>query len=114
MEEISFFCYCLQAFRTAEKLKCHLKDCFNVNGKQAIEIPKKGEYIKLNILRSLFMIYADFESNLVLEDNGNQNPNESYTNKCQKHVAFSCGYKLVCVDDKFSQPFKSYLGEDAV
>ena len=95
-------------------MKCHLKDCFNVNGKQAIEIPKKGEYIKLNILRSLFMIYADFESNLVLEDNGNQNPNESYTNKCQKHVACSCGYKLVCVDDKFSQPFKSYLGEDAV
>ena len=22
-------------------------------------------------------------------------------------------YKLVCVDDKFSKPFKSYLGEDA-
>ena len=60
------------------------------------------------------MIYADFESNLVLEDNGKQNPKESYNNKCQKHVACSCGYKLVCVDDKFSQPFKSYLGEDAV
>ena len=26
----------------------------------------------------------------------------------------SYSYKLVCVDDKFSQPFKSYLGEDAV
>ena len=60
------------------------------------------------------MIYADFESNLVLESNGKQNPNESYTNKCQKHVACSYGYKLVCVDDKFSQPFKSYLGEDGV
>ena len=23
-------------------------------------------------------------------------------------------YKLVCVDDKFTQPYKSYLGEDAV
>ena len=24
------------------------------------------------------------------------------------------GYKLVCVDDKFSTPFKTYLGEDTV
>ena len=24
----------------------------------------------------------------------------------------SCGYKLVCVDHKFVNPFKSYLGED--
>ena len=31
-----------------------------------------------------------------------------------KHVACSYGYKLVCVDDKFSKPFKSYLGEDTV
>ena len=59
------------------------------------------------------MIYADFESILVPENNGKQNPNESYTNKYQKHVACSYGYKLVCVDDKFSKPFKSYLGEDA-
>ena len=59
-----------------------------------------------------FMIYADFESILAPEKNGKQNPNESYTNKYQKHVACSYGYKLVCVDDKFSKPFKSYLGED--
>ena len=41
------FChYCLQAFRTAEKLKCHIKDCFKINGKQTIKMPKKGEYVK--------------------------------------------------------------------
>ena len=40
------------------------------------------------------------------EDNGMLNPNESYTNKYQKHVACSYGYKLVCVDDQFSKPFK--------
>ena len=33
--------------------------------------------------------------------------------KYQKHVISSYGYKLICVDDKFSKPFKSYLGEDA-
>ena len=37
-----------------------------------------------------------------------------YTKKYQKHVACSYGYKLVCVDNKFSKPFKSYLGEDVV
>ena len=60
------------------------------------------------------MSYADFESILLLEDNGEQNQNESYTNKHQKHVACSYGYILVCVDDKFSKPFKSYLGGDTV
>ena len=37
------------------------------------------------------------------EDNGKQNPKEFYTNKYQKHIASSYGYKLVCVDDKFSK-----------
>ena len=35
-------------------------------------------------------------------------------NKHQKHITSSYGYKLVCVDDKFSKPFKTYLGKDAV
>ena len=30
-----------------------------------------------------------FESTLVPEDNGNQNPHEYYANKYQKHVAYS-------------------------
>ena len=106
-----YFCrYCLQAFKTAEKLKCHIKDCFKINDKQIIKIPKKGEYIKFKNfgrkIKPTFMIYADFESILVPQDNGKQNPNESYTNKYHKHVACSYGYKLVCVDDKFSKPFK--------
>ena len=46
------------------------------------------------------------KSILVPEDNGKQNPNETYTNKYQKHVACSYGYKFVCVDDKFSKSFK--------
>ena len=32
------------------------------------------------------MISADFESISVLEDNGKQNSEESYTNKYQKHI----------------------------
>ena len=60
--------------------------------------------------KSPFMVHANFESILVPEDNGKQNPNDFYTNKYQKYVACSYGYKFLCVDNKFSKPFKSYSG----
>ena len=80
------FChYCLHAFITEEILNLHIKDCFKTNGKQMIKMPKKFEYVKLKNferkIKSPFMIYADFESILVPEDNGTQNPNGSYTKK---------------------------------
>ena len=34
------FCrYCLQAFRTEEKLKCHIQNFFKINDKQRIKMP---------------------------------------------------------------------------
>ena len=112
-----FYRYYLHAFVTQEILKGHIEDFFKINGKPRIIMPKKGEYVKFKNferkLKSPFMIYADFESILVPEDNGKQNPNESCNNKYWEHIACSYGYKLVCVDDKFSKTFKSYLGEDA-
>ena len=65
-------------------------------------------------IKSPFMIYVQFESILMPEDNQKQNPNASYTNKYENYVAFSYGYKLVCVEDIFSEPFKTYIDEDAV
>ena len=65
-------------------------------------------------MKSPFMIYADFESILVPHDIGKQNLNKPYPNKYQKHVGCSYSHKLVCVDGKFSRPFKSCLGEDTV
>ena len=44
--------------------------------------------------------------------NGKKNSEESYTHKYQKHIACSYECKLVCVGDKFSKLFKTYLGED--
>ena len=41
--------YCLQAFRTEDILKYHIKDCFKINGKENI-MPKK-----FNMLNSKFM-----------------------------------------------------------
>ena len=109
-----YFCrYCLHAFITEEVLKRHIKNCFKINDEQTIKKPKNGEYVKFKNferkIKSSFMIYADFENILVPGDNRKQNPNESYTNKYQKHAACSYGYKLVCVDDKLSKPFKSYF-----
>ena len=41
-----FYRYCLQAFSTEEILKRHIRDCFKINGKQMMKMPKKGEYVK--------------------------------------------------------------------
>ena len=73
---------------------------------------KKGEYIKFKKcerkIKPPFMIYADFEIN------GKQNLKEFYTNKYQRYITCIYSYILVCVDDKLSKTFKTYLGEDAV
>ena len=73
-----YYCrYGLQAFGTEEILKCHIKDCFKINGKQKIVMSKKDEYVKFKNherkIKSAFIIYAHFESILVPEDNGKQN-----------------------------------------
>ena len=72
---------------------------------------KKGETIKFrNYTRkanSPLMIYADFEGILLLENNGKQNPDESYVYKYQCHVWCSCGYIIACVDDQLSKPLSS-------
>ena len=99
-------------------LKYLVKDCFKTNGKQMIKMSKKVEHVLFKScgrkIKLPFMIYVDFESVLVSEDNGKQNSDESYTSKYQKHVACSYGYKLKCVDDQFSELFRFYLDEDAV
>ena len=95
-----------------------VKDCFKINVKPMIKIPEKGEYVRFKNYEGKielpFIIYADFESILLPEDNWKLNPDDSHTNQYQKHVARSYGYKLVRVDDKLSEPFKSYFGEDPV
>ena len=52
------------------------------------------------------MIYPDFESILVPEDKGKQNPELSYTN--------TYPLQLWLNDEMFSKPFKTCLGTDAV
>ena len=67
------------------------------------EMPNKGEYVRFKNyeeeMKSLFVIYANFGSISVAENNGKQNPDESYSKKYQKQVACSYSYKSVCFDD---------------
>ena len=77
--------YCFQSVCTAQILERHVMIFFKINGKQIIEMAKKSEAVKFKNytrkIKSPFMIYADFESNLLPKNNGKQNPYESYTNK---------------------------------
>ena len=71
--------------RTEEISKCHNKNCFKINGKPRFIAPKKSEYFKFKSyerkIKSPLIIYADFKSILVPENNGKQNPEEPYSNK---------------------------------
>ena len=76
--ERTHFSHCLQAFSTKEILKRYMKDFFKINGKQRINMFKKGDYVRFKDferkINSPFVIYEDLESILVPEDNGEQNP----------------------------------------
>ena len=49
--------------------------------------------LKIMKKNKVTIIYADFESILVSEDNEKQNPKEFYRNKYQKYIGCSYGYK---------------------
>ena len=94
-------------------MKNHKKVCLKINGKESVNMPKKGNNLQFNSylkqLKAPFVIYADFKSNLrEVQKPNRDNANASYTNKCQKHIACSYGYKFVCIDDRFSKPVKIY------
>ena len=67
-KERNHFCmYCLQCFSSENILAKHTNNCLTINGKQAINMPKKGENIlKFNNFHKQlpvpFIIYADFEA----------------------------------------------------
>ena len=56
-----------------------------------------------------FKIYADFECNL----SGVVSYENSYIKKYQDHVPCSFAYKVVCIDDRFSESIVVYRGENA-
>ena len=120
-KERKHFCmHCLQCFSSERVLNNHKENCIIINGKQAINMPKKGE----NILKytnhhkqqpTPFVIYADFEAITEKIQGCRQNNDSSYTEAYQKHTDCGYGYKVVCFyDDKYTKTINIYRGEKAV
>ena len=111
------FCrYRLQCFMSEEILNKYLLNCIVVNGKQAVQMPKKGSSVQFKNfhkqLPALFVIYADFKPLTQKIDSCEPDDNKAYTEKYQKHIDCGYAYKLVCCyDDKFSKPIQMYRGE---
>ena len=66
-EHRKYFCmYCLQCFTREDILTEHKNNCISINGKQAINMPKKGDKVFFKNYRKQlpvpFVIYADFEA----------------------------------------------------
>ena len=120
-KERKHFCmHCLQCFISERVLNNHKENCIIINGKQAINMPKKGE----NILKYTnhhkqqavpFVIDADFEAITEKIQGCQPNNDKSYTEAYQKHTDCGYGYKVVCrYDDKYTKPINIYRGEKAV
>ena len=95
---------CLQCFSSKKVLNEHSIDCLMINSKQNVKL-ERGFISFKNYSRQIpvpFKIYADFECILKNVDSDIINNDISYTKKCQDHIPWSSAYKLVCVDNKFS------------
>ena len=119
-EHKKYFCmYCLQCFSREDVLTEHKNNCILINGKQAINMPKKGDKVFFkNYHKQLpvpFVIYADFEAFTEKIQGCQPNNEKSYTEAYQKHTDCGYGYKVVCCyDDKYSKPVQIHRGENAV
>ena len=119
-EHKKYFCmYCLQCFSREDVLTEHKNNCILINGKQSINMPKKGDKVFFkNYNKQLpvpFVIYADFEALTEKIQGCLPNNEKSYTEAYQKHTDCGYGYKVVCCyDDKYSKPVQIHRGENAV
>ena len=100
------FCKCcLQCFSSKKVLIEHKETCFKINGRQTVKLKNSSIGFKnyFKQLAVLFKIFADFKSVLKVIKSNDRNNNTSYTEKYQDHIPCSFDYKVVCIDDKFSQ-----------
>ena len=103
-----FFTYFLQCF-SCERILVEQKDiCLKINGKQTVKL--KNGFIKFK--------NVDFEC-VIKGSKSNKKTSGSYikiqksiSKKYQDHIPGSFAYKLVCADDKFSQPVVPYRCEN--
>ena len=108
------FCMsCLQNFTTKEILNSHRERCLLINDTQAVKY-ETGTIKFKNFCKQIpipFKIYADSEC-LLKSININKG---GYTKLYQKHISNnSIGAKLVCVDNRFTLPTKTFTGSNSI
>lgn len=101
---------CLNGRTSEEALNRHKIDC-NKSIVARKVLPKPGSPVSIlsfkgyhKSLRVPFVFYADFESIIEPIDTCQPNPNESYTNKHQKHTPISFTVFAKCFDDTILPP----------
>ena len=85
-----------------------------INNTKSVLLPEKGTFIFMQNFKrwtkAPFILYGGFECVLTPSaDNINFGPN---TEKHQGHTVYSYGYKLICVDERYSKPCKTYIHKD--
>ena len=101
----------MQYFSSKNVLTEHKKVYLIITGAQSVRLEKGTTEFKNYFKQILvpFKIYADFECNL----ESVESYEGSYSKKYQDHIPCSFAYKLVCVDDKFTNPIIVFRGENA-
>ena len=58
-----------------------------------------------NQLKTPFVIYADFESLVLNQEDLKEKSDQTFTHEFQNQEACGFGYKLVCTDPQFTRDF---------
>ena len=100
----------LQCFSNKNVLREHKEVCLIINGAKSVRL-EKGTIAFKNYFKQIsipFKIFADFECNI----KSVESYEGSYSKKYQDHIPCSFGYKLFCVDDKFTKPIVVFKSEN--
>ena len=113
------FCMrCLQCFSSENILVKHKKNCLIRNGEQHVKLSEGiiKSLIYSKQLSAPFKIYADFE--YILKETGVSeeiiDENISYAKKYQNNIPCGFAYKVVCIDDRFTEDIVIYSGKDCL
>ena len=92
------------------------QNCLAINHIKSVLLPEEGGFINFENFKrwtkALLIICDDFECVLIPStDNINFGPNTKKRKYC---IVCSYSYKLICVDEGYMKPYKTYLGADAL
>ena len=108
-----YFCmHCLQNFTTEEILHKYKERCLSINGTQKSTY-EFGTIKFTNYAKKIpipFKIYAHIEC-FNKKVNIRKGKNTTFYSK---HIPYFVGAKLVCIDDRYTQPIKLFFGSNCI